>query len=71
MNLQYDIEPGKPQAEELTATIGEAASDMEAIDEKIKESSAPIAPTFKEGKAETWWKKITELVADEAKFQVT
>merc|ERR1719194_48962 len=42
-NLQYEIKTAKAEAEELTATIEKATSDIKALDEKIEELGAAIA----------------------------
>merc|ERR1719321_1207280 len=52
-NLQYEIKTGKAEAEELTATIDKAVSDIKALDEKIEELSASIATDEADLKAAT------------------
>jgi len=42
-NLQFDIKTGKATAEDLTATIEKAVSDISALDETIKELAAKIS----------------------------
>merc|ERR1719169_160017 len=52
-NLQYEIKTGKAEAEELTATIEKATSDIKALDEKIGELAAAIATDEADLKAAT------------------
>merc|ERR1719274_310384 len=52
-NLQYEIKTAKAEAEELTATIDKATSDIKALDEKIEELSAAIATDEADLKAAT------------------
>merc|ERR1719191_1451177 len=42
-NLQFEIKTGKAQAEELTATIEKAVSDIKAGEEAIEELAAKVA----------------------------
>merc|ERR1719364_451911 len=44
-NLQFEIKTGKAQAEELTATIEKAVSDIKAGEEAIEELAKKIATT--------------------------
>merc|ERR1719487_678807 len=52
-NLQFEIKTGKAEADELTATIDKATSDIKALDEKIEELSAAIATDEADLKAAT------------------
>merc|ERR1719440_724700 len=52
-NLQFEIKTAKAEAEELTATIEKATSDIKALDEKIEELSAAIATDEADLKAAT------------------
>merc|ERR1719281_276951 len=52
-NLQYEIKTGKAEAEELTATIDKAVSDIKALDEKIEELAGTIGTAEADLKAAT------------------
>merc|ERR1719359_1787009 len=69
-NLQYEIKTGKAEAEELTATIDKAVSDMKALDEKIEELSASIATDEADLKAATEIrdKEHADFLAEEAEL---
>merc|ERR1719152_725614 len=52
-NLQYEIKTGKAEAEELSATIEKATSDIKALDEKTAELASAIATDEADLKAAT------------------
>merc|ERR1719160_1326004 len=52
-NLQFEIKTGKAHAEELTATIEKATSDISASDEKIEQLSAKLSTDEADLKAAT------------------
>merc|ERR1719169_86485 len=67
-NLQFEIKTGKAEAEELTATIDKATSDIKALDEKIEELAATIATAEADLKAATTIrdKEHADFVTEEA-----
>merc|ERR1719156_436469 len=67
-NLQFEIKTGKATAEELSATIDKAASDISAGEEKIEELAGKIAQAEADLKAATEIrdKEHSDFLAEEA-----
>merc|ERR1719236_165235 len=69
-NLQFEIKTAKAEAEELTATIDKATSDIKALDEKIEELAASISTDEADLKAATEIreKEHADFVGEEAEL---
>merc|ERR1719236_300479 len=69
-NLQFEIKTAKAEAEELTATIDKATSDIKALDEKIEELAAAISTDEADLKAATEIreKEHADFVGEEAEL---